>query len=551
MSTIRTDEQGTPDVYRNLIERLRRNNVIDETIEEHLSPDWKAEQAILPHLLQELKTRGQWVPRAGDVVLYVRELPQGVDIVRNNATGVFKLYDEKTRRYIGSPDWEAGLVGQTPTETTTIDDIIEDGDKPANVTYSGIRVEPLPNVNWPDKSLSKRHKYLPIRQIRPFILWKELLHQIPQEQWHPTITNALTITATFSLMGKHRFRGTWPKAQIYCHGLHLGYEMLAVGDVVRLLPITRRNQTECLDILVIKSIRLEWTNLDKASTNDWDDGHPYNSSVWIHGSAYTSDASFLNKEWLSDTNVEPPRVADGYSTWYPLHPASKELRIPLSRILGRLYERFALALWLNSSPSSLPGLDPGRESLLQGLAYARKHDRRILDNPGSTWYWGDSRADALDLHTINGLDVAKHDPERRTKEWQEKIDQLRRIERQDAKPAVSLGLRRFMAPGTDQPSARTQPSRRTDDSASGTSTAASEAGVSVVGKKRPRVVNLCSDDDDDNDNDNEGGNGNRNDNDSSNSQDDDMEREIRESTKIIREGNDMDRKKTKVQIVID
>ncbi|KAF2128021.1 hypothetical protein P153DRAFT_367925, partial [Dothidotthia symphoricarpi CBS 119687] len=528
MSTTRTDEKGTPDIYRNLIEKLRRDNVIDETIEEPLSPDWKAEQEILPTLLKELKVRDKWVPRAGDIVLYVRELSEDVDIVRNNASGEFKLFDGQMNRYIGSPAWEAGLIGQIPTEMTTIDDIIEDGDRPVNITYSGVRIEPLPNVNDPDKSLSKRYKYFPIRQVRPFILWKELLHQIPQERWHPTITNALTVTATMSLIGKHRFRGTWPNAQIYCHGIHLGYEMLAVGDVVRLLPISRLQQTECSDILVIKSIRLKWSGLDKASNNDWDDNQPYNSTILIYGSAYTSDASRLNKEWLSNDNVEPPRVADGYPGLHPLHPPTKEIVVPMSRILGRLYERNAMALWLNSHPDDLPGLDPGRQGLLEGRAFAHKNDRRIVENPGSSWYWGDNRADALDLQTINGLEVAKHDPERKTKEWRHKMDQLQRLEnekaRLDAKPAAPLGLRRFMAPGTDALPVRVQPLRVAEESGSGTSTATS----SVSGKKRSHIVNLDTDEEDE----------------------DEDEKEIRAYTKIIEDMPSVVRKKPKVMVVI-
>jgi hypothetical protein len=128
------------------------------------------------------------------------------------------------------------------------------------------------------------------------------LRRIPQENWHVSIKNALALSSTLSLVGKHRFRGTWPNTSIYCHGIYIGAEMLGVGDTVRLLP--NKRQSKCADVLSIKSIRLKWTNLDKASTNDYDEGRPYNSEVWIYGSAYTSDSSRGNKLWVTKQNVE-------------------------------------------------------------------------------------------------------------------------------------------------------------------------------------------------------------------------------------------------------
>lgn len=90
-----------------------------------------------------------------------------------------------------------------------------------DVIYSGVRIEPLPDPDNADKSLSKCHKYVYLRQTRQFVLWKNFLQHVPQEEWHPTILNALTVISTLSLSGKFRFRGTWPEASIYCHALYL------------------------------------------------------------------------------------------------------------------------------------------------------------------------------------------------------------------------------------------------------------------------------------------------------------------------------------------
>lgn len=482
------DEEGTPDVYRNLIEKLRRHGTIDEKIEEPLSPDWLAEKELLPALLQELLHNEQWKPRQGDILLFVRNLPEHVSIVRNEDTGEYQLYNEDTNECVGTPIWEAGLVGQTPVK----DQIASD-----SVIYSGLRLEPLPNLNDPDKSLSKRYRYVPLRQTRPFILWEQFLGNIPQEDWHPTIHNALTVTSTLSLVGKHRFRGTWPDASIYCHAMYLGHELIAVGDTVRLLPSSSSMHDEngnC-DIMLIKSIRIKWSNLDKASNNDYDEGRPYNSAVWLYGTALTSDALRSDKRWLSDaTDGHSLKAAAGYSDWYPLHPPSKELAIPHTRCIGRVYERDAMAAFLGAENHDLLalGTDVGGSGLLKARNFSSKHDQRIVKDD-ATWYWGDNRADSLGLQTINGLDVSKFDQLRDVKELRKKI----KILEADKGPAASSrqpatvktsarNIRDFMAVELPPTPNRNIANRTLNGSSSVTSSFDREAGMNM-GQKRMRA----------------------------------------------------------------
>jgi hypothetical protein len=493
----RVDEEGTPDVYRNLVDKLKRHNTVDEMIQEPLSPDWRAEQDLLPALLQSLKLQEQWVPRVGDIVLYIRHLPSHVDIMRHEVTDEFQLYDEEAEEFLGCPPWEAGLVAETPVEPCSIA-TLHRNDSETNVIYCGVRVEPLPDPNSDDKSLSKRHKYVALRQTRPFVLWRELLHNVPQNQWHPTIVNALTITSTISLVGKFRFRGTWPSADIFCHGIHIGSEMLVVGDTVRLLPSTIKGHTTCVEILVIKSIRLKWSDLDKASNNDYDEGRPYNSAILIYGAGFTSDPLQVNKEYLSDDNTEPPKAAAEYCEWYPLHPTSKELAVLYGRVMGRLHEREAMAFWLNSEPGDQPTLDNGREALVEARAFSREHDQRIAQDTGATWFWADNRADALGLHTINGVDVAKYDQERDIRDLRKKIkvvdgmdsDKPSKTGKASAPFALgSRGLRSFMAPGTSLPGDENPDEPSSSGSATGSSSTSGSA------KKRPHIINLSDDED--------------------------------------------------------
>ncbi len=521
------DSEGTPDVYRNLIDKLRRHRDVDEAILEPLSPDWRAEQEGLPKFLHDVKIQEQWIPRSGDIVLYIGDMPEGIDLVRST-TDELELYDERKGVSLGTPQWRAGMVTETAPGTTLADLI--DSAKDKSVSSSGLRVEPIPNPNDLDKSFSKRHKYVFLRQTRPFIVWRDLLRHIPQEDWHVTIKNALALMSTLSLMGKHRFRGTWPNASIYCHGIYVGAEMLAVGDTVRLLPNKQSGQSACTDVMSIKSIRLKWTNLDKASNNDYDEGRPYNSEIWIYGAAYTSDGSRSNKLWVTEQNIEAPRVANDYADWYPLHPADKELAIPYSRILSRLYERDAMAYFLRSDLGDLPDLDVGRQGVVDARAFSRKHDKRIAEEPDATWYWGDDRADALNLRTINGLDVSRFDLDRDVKDLRRKYRQLDGIANGDVRPGdqnpllSSRGLRGFMAPALSH---RTSDLTASNHSRSSSSTA-SEGQAS---RKRTHIVDSLKEDEiDDADNIND---------------------EIWQHTRVVKEDHRHPSKKTKVMVVID
>jgi hypothetical protein len=499
MDMTHVDQEGTPDVYRNLIDKLKRYTTIDEIIEEPLSPDWRAEQKVLPGMLQSLRQQAQWIPRSGDVVLFIRELPSGVEVLRHERTGEFQMYDGKTEEFLGTPQWEAGLVTEVPTEPASATDLHR-SENDNNVIYSGVRVEPLPNPNEPDKSPSKRYKYISLRQTRPFLLWKELLHEVPQVDWHPTVINALTLTSTVSVFARYRFRGTWPAATTYCHGMHLGSEMLVVGDAVRLLPNVNKHQTHCVDILIIKSIRLKWSDMDKASVNDYDEGRPYTSEIYVYGSAYTSDPLAVNKEDLSEDNVEPPKAAVSYGEWYPLHPASKELAIPYTRILGRLHEQDAMSFWLNSDPDDRPTPDRGRDGLYEARAFARNNDKRITSSPGANWWWGDDRADALNLRTINGLEVSNYDQKRDIRALRKNIKVLDGLDnaKPSSKPSAppSFGdrdLRRFMAPGTAALPGGAQGVQdlSMSDGTAGSSPSSDETRDS--GKKRRNIIDLSDD----------------------------------------------------------
>ncbi|KAG9200733.1 hypothetical protein G6514_006755 [Epicoccum nigrum] len=545
MDASRVDEEGTPDVWRNLINKLRRHGRIDEVIEQPFSMDWRVEQDLLPEHLSKIEKSPQWIPRVGDIVLFVRTLPDDVHIIRHPIKGDYRMYDDSTKLWLERPAWEAGLVGQTPIKTITIEDLSTNSDKEGTITNFGVRVEPLPDVNSSDKSISKRHKYVPVRQIRPFVLWKHLLNQVTE--WHTTIKNALAVTSVFSLTDKHRFKGTWPEASIYCRGMYIGHDMLAVGDTVRLSPIAAYDQAACEDILVIKTIRLKLYNLDQASENDWDEGRPYNSTVWVHGTAFTSNPDRMNKEWLSD--AYPPAPAHDYGEWYPLHPANKELAVPFCRIIGRLHERDAMKMWLGTRlRDDALLLDAGRAALTEARLFSQAHNKRIArEPPGTNWFWGEHRAHSLDLHTINGLDVAAHDPLRDPKDWRRKLKALpemgdnKVLPAAAAKPGGAAGLagrnlRGFMAPALSDLPVRPQasaarPLRSVSMISDASTLGADEGFANQVGRKRPaQVMELSSKDEE---------------------SEDEINKEIKQTMRVVSDGGKAAVKKPRVKVVVE
>ncbi|CAI6268078.1 unnamed protein product [Periconia digitata] len=480
MDTSRVDEEGTPDVWRNLIDKLKRHITVDQPIDEPLSMDWRAEQRLVPDLLHRSAKEPQCMPRVGEIVLYLRNANNRQVKVIKEDSGEYMLHDVATDTRLEPALWAAGLVTQVPESDGNDQDEISD-------TISGVRVEPIPNPNDTNKSLSKRYKYVPTRYTRPFFGWKHYLSHLPDDEWHPTVRNALTCMSTMSLVSRYRFQGEWPKASVWCHGIYVGSELFVVGDTVRMSP--KAGYPKCTDIMVIKSIRLKMSNLQHASNNDYDDGSPYNSEAWIYGTAYTMDPSRSNKLYLDHTNATTPRAADGYSiTWHPLHPSNKEIAVPFSRIMSRLYESDAMHDYFSAAY-----IDQGREWIQEGRKFARENDNRILKSPGTTWCWLDTRSQALDLETVNGLEVGIHDNERDLKDLRQKAKILEGIVAPNQEPKTATrDLRQFMAPaGFEEMPVRKKPALPIVPELLG------------VGQKRKHVVDVSDDENEEQDDEDE------------------------------------------------
>ena len=417
-----TDEEGIPDPYKPLSRKLQRVGRVNDSIKENASLDWRAEREVLGRHLARIRQQHSFLPRVGELVLWTPEM-EG-DLVRNENTGQYQLYCFEAQRYRGFPVWMAGTVTEVPEKADDFPDLVKSPTKQNGVNISGYKVETFPDPNnILDKSLSKRYKYIPLRQIRPLSYWQTLLHGLDEQVLHPSVKNALTVFTSLSVLGAFKFRGVWPNAEVFCKGIFLGPELLTVGDAVRILP--KDGKADCSEILVITSIRLKFHNIVPDSP-----ARSENTSIRLYGRAYTTKppsptgVPFAHQP-LSSTDAAllfPMVGMSSLGKLYPMHSSSELYEVSYDRVLGRLHEPSATCLWLNISvDSTLPStiLSHDIPAVNFGRLYGRQTDARIPN--GGSWFLADTRAHALALETFNGIEVHPYDEgirnEKALKEW--------------------------------------------------------------------------------------------------------------------------------------
>ncbi|RDW70634.1 uncharacterized protein DSM5745_08145 [Aspergillus mulundensis] len=413
------DREGTPDVFKFAVTKLKLAGVLDNAISEPFSMDWRAEEAAMKEYLETLDVRPSYLPRLGELVLWTPDFDG--ELVWNTQTQSIEIYSPTTGKWMDKPQWRAGVVGQIPTEETVLQDLVEKTDKKWDLNYSGFRVETLPDPNGTDKSYSLHYGYVALKCIKPFNAFELFLQGTPREKLHPSVEYAMTIMSSFSLLHKYRFVGTWPNASIHCRGIFIGAELLAVGDAVRLKPRGYRVEDSAqkppvVDVMVVKEIRLELIECDDDPKSK-QLAEKY--QVRISGKLYTPD---MQRAQISN-NGQPARalplheVMDvfntvgmgGYGEWYELHSGAA-VDISQDMILGRCYEPDAMKLLFNSLT-----LGYDLQGVLRAREYSRSVDERISE--GKTWFWGDFRTQTLGIDSLNGEDVGHYSESRDVKMW--------------------------------------------------------------------------------------------------------------------------------------
>ncbi|KAL8849597.1 MAG: hypothetical protein Q9221_005424 [Calogaya cf. arnoldii] len=436
------DEEGTPDVYCSLFTLLKNERTLSRTIEERASLDWRAEKPLVQKFANVIPKQPAFIPRNGEIVLYLRPLPPGMQLQQNPKTHHFSLHDIINNRPAGTPKWLAGVVTQVPPTPPKTESLYPPSPQlPSNpdsqteepsLNLTGFRLEPLPSPNSPDKNLSKQHTYTPLHLIRPFAFWQLLLAGIPESSWHISIHHALIASATVSLINRSRFSGRWPNASIYSNGIFIGAESYWIGDIVRLLPSalpeslpTTTSKTEpTLLILQIRKIVTKFHSLapEPSNPNLVTGNRCSHITLTIQGPVFTSIHS---RYPANPTNL--PKTMQTYNTeWFHLSHPSDTYSVPFSAIHSRLYESEALASYIPSHAD--PNIDI--HAITDARAIAAATDERIAvdtdtdtdaDEEGNTkrWFWADNRSEALDLQTVDGLEVGLYDGEREPRVWRE------------------------------------------------------------------------------------------------------------------------------------
>lgn len=444
------DEEGTTNVWKGAIAKTFRSQDsrygIEDDIREEDSIDWLCERESIPQYLTQIEQQHSFIPRLGELVLWIPNFPEKLYLLRDPKTQQYQLYDVGHNKFTGFPRWRAGVIAAVPSAASkngTVDfpDVLDVPEKKTSLNTSGFRVETMidPN-NDDDKSLSKQYKYVHLRSIRPLSHWQLVLNGIPQKDLHPSILYALTCMTSVSLVERWRYNGDWHSGgYISAKAVYLGSEMVTIGDTIRLLPETP--SANCTDVMVVDSIRLRMAGFKAAHQEQDTPTICSRHAVTLLGPAYTID---IKKAYTqSDPNIasqvqvpqETPRQdvkhifrpvgTAEYGSWWKMHAANRKYEVSYDQVLGRLYEADAIRLWSgqrqyqhkpDATKTALkPELGFDLASIIAGRKYATKADERIPELPtdepnGIRWLISDSRAQALTIATINGLETtAYHD----------------------------------------------------------------------------------------------------------------------------------------------
>lgn len=436
------DLENTPDIYELMIEKLKAagaEKVIDEPINERMSPDWRAGDSMSQTLLQEWRQMPQYVPRAGELVLLVRKLGPGESLMWDKSSQAFRRTEAASKKWLDQPKWEAGVVTQMPKEVIVDQDLVTDEAKEQNVTNSGFRVEPLSDPSRDPVSSTKQGVYVPLHGIRPFYLYQECLNGILEANWDRSITHAMAVMSSFCVIGRYKFKGVWPNATVFSRGVYIGSELIVVGDTVRLLPRKGEQPLDAVtDVMVVTAVRLRFVNLDLEEAEEESpipSGLPYQTCLHISGRVYTQSPtrSFdgVGKVPIDPTSADLPAGLNADGPWYHYSDPRKisaRIEVPYTRILSRHYGDTANKAWFatsNDMPSPVyfqavnkrpvivkegdNEISRGLEAVVDARKYSMQNDKRIKSQEGKTWFWADTRIGQLGLHEVNGRFVGVRD----------------------------------------------------------------------------------------------------------------------------------------------
>ena len=414
--------------------KLKDKGTLDEDIEQRFNFDWVLTHEWLSDYFMKLVLDPAYVPRRGELVLWIWQGLEDGCLMRNPETGFVEIFGNDNKWH-GVPNWRAGVVTQIPEEEGHMVNIIEGSDSPRGLSYSGFRVETLPDPLGNDKSYSVQYAYVPLRNIKPFNTWQLYLNGQEREDIHPSIENAMTVMSSWSMVHKFHVIGKWPSAIIDCKGIFVGAELLALHDTVRLRPhgfhhdqLKDGTVGEVTDVMVIEKIKLCFSEC----IDDNEQLAKYFTAL-ISGKVFTTDPSRITQEGpFKGTNpvssagaaTDPiPLTTEeatatfrqvsmsDYGPWYRMADG-RTCNVSPHFIIGRCYEPLAAELMFGTHT-----LGYDLSGVMEGRQYSSQVDTRMPE--GKTWFWGDCRVETLGLTEINGVECGLTASQRENpRKWQ-------------------------------------------------------------------------------------------------------------------------------------
>ncbi len=353
------------------------------------------------------RTWQSFLPRKGELVLFY--LNKEPDCRFDESTQHFKMFDKVSGEVLGFPTWRAGVIAAEPEEQLGHEDLFALPADHLEVTNKSFRIELYPDPESRDKRLSNEAHIIPLNRIRPLGLFHEFLSGLPQKDWHETIRNALKSMNTACLVDPIEFSGKWFSYSIRYRGIWIGPELYIEGDAVRLLP-ARGNDTQVDQVMIINRIDHRFEN---------DNVHDERSSIVVAGPVITinKNRSFRDTPFtiVEKQELLLPASTAGY-TWYPIdvstdvHPKEVNYEgflddwqeVPVSYIVGRLYDLKVMKILLNISSFDVGGL-----GMKQARRWAKKHRDNMKVNAHQEWILTVDRIQALGIEILNGRAVGK------------------------------------------------------------------------------------------------------------------------------------------------
>ena len=352
-----------------------------------------------------------FVPRVGEIVLWCRSIAGELRL--EPGTGQLKVWNGK--EYIGHPTWLGGVVTEAPVieEPVRLDDITRETKKKYGVNRSGFRVECYPDPGKEDKAYSKQYTYVPMHHIRPMAFFLDVLKGIPKIEWHLTLFNVMKTMTSVSCIDRFKLIGEWPNFHLYHRGLFFGAESYWENDPIRLNPLEGRNVVTEVMVPTRFAVRTYGVKPDADGTIT---GHTADRvELCVQGQIYTTNVECSVKG-------EPAHLPKGsilypYGPWYHFGGSNDKHETQYQNILGRLFEYEAMKRWY-------PGIKPSvaLNAGFGSVTVLRRHRvKEVVQEGGhpSGHFWGEHRAEALDLATFNGKDVGIHDVNRDPKRWRQ------------------------------------------------------------------------------------------------------------------------------------